>query len=173
MLRDLVPGRQVTRRAPAPSALLRRADLVGVSHHDVVTGTSLADLAGFLHPGADLLVTEGARGGLLVRVGADGPDGMLRYRPTATNRETDPTGAGDTFLAALLASVLRPAIAGRARARRPPDLRFAAAAGSLVVEDVGLAGVPDRAAVLVRRARERVRRAVTPSEESQVGSVDR
>jgi sugar/nucleoside kinase (ribokinase family) len=173
MLRDLVPGRQVARLAPAPSALLRRADLVGVSHHDLVAGTSLADLAGFLHPGADLLVTEGDRGGLLVRVGADGPEGTVRYRPTATDRETDPTGAGDTFLAALLASVLRPAIAGRARARRSPDLRFAAAAGSLAVEDVGLAGVPDRAAVLVRRARERVRRAVTPSEDAQVGSVER
>ena len=48
------------------------------------------------------------------------------------------------------------------------DLRFAAAAGSLVVEGPGLEAVPDRAAVLVRRARERVRRAVVPSEASQV-----
>ena len=96
----------------------------------------------------------------------------LQYLPTATDREIDPTGAGDTFLAALLASVLRPAIVGRARSRRSPDLRFAAAAGSLVVEGPGLAAVPDRAAVIVRRARERVRRAVLPSEVSQVGAPD-
>jgi sugar/nucleoside kinase (ribokinase family) len=171
-LRDLEPGRRVVRRVPGPTALLRRADLVGVSHHDVATGTSLATLTGFLHPGADLLVTEGNQGGLLIRLGDDGARETLRYLPTATDRETDPTGAGDTFLAALLASVLRPAIVGRSRSRRSPDLRFAAAAGSLAVEGPGLAGVPDRAAVLVRRARERIRRAVVPSEASQVGAVD-
>ena len=64
---------------------------------------------------------------------------------------------------------LRPAIAGRHRSRRPLDLRFAAAAGSLAVEAVGLNGVPDRAAVNVRRARERIRRAVHPTLEPQVG----
>ena len=172
LLRDLSAGATVARRAPAPSALLRRADLVGVSHHDVGPGTPVAMLAALLHPGADLLVTEGREGGLLVRVGPDGPSEVLRYLPTATERETDPTGAGDTFLAALLASVLRPAIVGRRRPRRSPDLRFAAAAGSLVVEGPGLAAVPDRAAVIVRRARERVRRAVIPSEVAQVGWVD-
>ncbi len=130
----------------------------------------LASLVTFLRPGADLLVTQGSRGGLLVIAGRDGPPETLRYLPTATDREIDPTGAGDTFLAALLASTLRPAIVGRTRARRRPDLRFAAAAGSLAVEGPGLAGVPDRAAVLVRRARERVRRAVIPSAASQVGT---
>ena len=132
----------------------------------------MATLAGLLQPGADLLVTEGGAGGLLIRVGEHGPSEILRYLPTATVREIDPTGAGDTFLAALLASVLRPAIVGRHRSRRSPDLRFAAAAGSLAVEGPGLAGVPDRAAVLVRRTRERVRRAVVPSVVSQVGAVD-
>jgi sugar/nucleoside kinase (ribokinase family) len=173
MLRDLAPGRRVARRAPASSALLRRADLVGVSHHDVDPRMSLAELAAFLHPGADLLVTKGDDGGLLVRIGAEGPGEVLRYLPTATDREIDPTGAGDTFLAALLASVLRPAVAGRRRSRRSPDLRFAAAAGSLAVEGIGLAGVPDRTAVLVRRARERIRRAVVPSAAVQVGVEDR
>ena len=33
----------------------------------------LAELYGLLHPGADLLVTQGAEGGLLVRLGGDGP----------------------------------------------------------------------------------------------------
>ncbi len=171
MLRDLVAGDRVVHRAPAPSALVGRADLVGVSHHDLEPGTSLAALSTFLHPGADLLVTEGRIGGLLVRIGSDGPSEVLRYLPTATDSETDPTGAGDTFLAALLTTVLRPAIVGRARARRSPDLRFAAAAGSLVVEGPGLTAVPDRTSVLVRRARERVRRAVIPSEVTQVGAA--
>jgi len=172
MLRELAPGARVRRRLPTPSPLVARANLIGVSRYDIAPGTSLAGLATFLRPGADLLVTEGGNGGLLVHVGDDGrPTGILRYRPTATDRETDPTGAGDTFLAALLASVLRPAIVGRSRSRRSPDLRFAAAAGSLAVEGPGLSAVPDRAAVLVRRARERIRRAVVPSEETQVGSV--
>ena len=172
-LRDLAAGERVTRRAPAASELLARADLVGVSHHDVGFGTSVATLAGFLRPGADLLVTEGDLGGVFIRVGEEGVREALRYLPTATDHEIDPTGAGDTFLAALLASVLRPAIVGRHRSRRSPDLRFAAAAGSLAVEGPGLIAVPDRAAVLVRRARERVRRAVIPSEVSQVGAVER
>jgi sugar/nucleoside kinase (ribokinase family) len=170
LLRDLTAGQRVERRAPSASAVVRRADLVGVSQQDLAAGTSLASLAAFLHPGADLLVTQGRRGGLLVIAGADGPPETLRYLPTATDGEIDPTGAGDTFLAALLASVLRPSLAGRARSRRRPDLRFAAAAGSLAVEGLGLSAVPDRTAVLVRRARERVRRAVVPSEASQVGS---
>ena len=155
MLRDLVQGGQVTRRPPGSSALIRRADLVGVSRHDVAVATSLASLARFMHPGADLIVTEGQEGGLLVRVGTDGPREILRYRSTASDREVDQTGAGDTFLAAALASVIGPSIGGRSRSRRSPDLRFAAAAGSLAVEGLGLAAVPDRAAVLVRRARDR------------------
>ena len=172
MLRHLVVGRRVARRPPTPSPLLRRADLVGVSHHDVEPGTSVTSLAGLLHPGADLLVTQGTRGGFLFRVGDGRPQEALRYLPTATDRETDPTGAGDTFLAALLASVLRPAIVGRARSRRSPDLRFAAAAGSLAVEGPGLSAVPDRAAVLVRRGRERIRRVLDRGETSQVGATD-
>ena len=171
-LRDLTAGEQVRRRPPRPSPILRRADLVGVSHHDVPAETPLSELYGFLGPHADLLITQGADGGLLIRLGPDGPVESLRYLPTATDGESDPTGAGDTFLAALQASILRPAVVGRTRTRHRLDLRFAAAAGSLVVEGPGLGGVPDRAAVLVRRARERIRRAVIPTEVSQVGAVE-
>jgi pfkB family carbohydrate kinase len=171
-LRELKAGEQVRRRPPRPSAILRRADLVGVSHHDVPPETPLSELYGLLSEGADLLITQGAEGGLLIRLGRDGPIEILRYLPTATDGESDPTGAGDTFLAALQASILRPAVVGRNRSRHRIDLRFAAAAGSLVVEGPGLDGVPDRAAVLVRRARERIRRAVIPTEVSQVGAVE-
>jgi len=170
-LRTLVPGERVMRRPPSSSRIIERADLVGVSHHDVPPETPLAALSDLLHPGADLLVTLGDLGGLLAHEGSDGRTETLRYLPTATDGERDPTGAGDTFLAALQASVLRPAIVGRRRSRHRLDLRFAAAAGSLVVEGPGLDGVPDRAAVVVRRARERIRRAVLPSEVTQVGVV--
>ncbi len=43
-LRDLVAGKRVTRRPPRPSAILRRADLVGVSHHDVAPETPVTAL---------------------------------------------------------------------------------------------------------------------------------
>jgi sugar/nucleoside kinase (ribokinase family) len=169
LLRNLVAGERVTPRAPSPSALLTRADLVGVSHHDLDRRTPIEELVRLLHPGAQLLVTRGDHGGLLVTVGADEPPATLHYVATPTYREVDPTGAGDTFLAALLATAIRPAVVGRHRSRRPLDLRFAAAAGSLVVEDWGLAGVPERSAVIVRGARERLRRAIRPSAERQVG----
>jgi sugar/nucleoside kinase (ribokinase family) len=167
-LRRLVAGAQVRRAVPGASAVVQRADLVGVGHHDVDPATTLADLTRWLKPGADLLVTRGSAGGLLVRVGDEGPAQAVRYLPSRAD-EIDPTGAGDTFLAALAATALRPAIAGRRRSRRDLDLRFAAAAGSLAVEAVGLDGVPDRAAVNIRRARETIRRAVTPTLEPQVG----
>lgn len=169
LLRHLVAGQRVTPRRPEPSPLLRRADLVGVSHHDLDRRTPISELVRLLHPGARLLVTRGAHGGLLVTVGPDGPAETLRYLPTATHGEVDPTGAGDTFLAALLGSAIRPSIAGRRRSRRPLDLRFAAAAGSLVVEGAGLSAVPDRAAVHARWLRERVRRAVLSSVDALVG----
>ena len=172
LLRQLVAGARVTRLAPSGNALVARADLVGVSRDDVDGTTNLEALTRMLHPGARLLVTHGHEGGLLITVRPDGqPPDVWRYLPTATDREVDPTGAGDTFLGALLAATLRPAILGPSR-RAGADLRFAAAAGSLAVEAIGLDGVPDGAAVNLRRARERVRRAILPSEASQVGTLD-
>ena len=172
MLRRMVPGGDVQRVAPSQRALLRRADLVGLSHLDVAKDTSLGELTAFLHPGARLLVTQGGHGGLLVTTGDDGPVEVLRYLPTPTEQEIDPTGAGDTFLAALLAVLVRPNVAASPGSSLARALRFAAAAGSLAVEDIGLDGVPDRTTVLIRRARERVRRAVVPSLTAQVGVED-
>jgi sugar/nucleoside kinase (ribokinase family) len=175
LLRRLVAGERVERVAPTTRALLQRADLVGVSHHDVDAAMPLVDLAAMLRPGARLLVTQGEHGGLLVTAGPKGterPLQVVRYLPTHTDGEVDPTGAGDTFLAALVAATVRPSMLGPGRGRFGADLRFAAAAGSLAVEGVGLGGVPDLAAVTRRRVRERVRRAVLPSEASQVGAAD-
>lgn len=172
MLRRLVAGSDVIRVPPRDRAILRRADLVGLSHLDVARDTSLGELARFVHPGARLLVTQGGHGGLLATTGDGGATEVLRYLPTRSEREVDPTGAGDTFLAALLAVLVRPSIAGPSGRTLAGALRFAAAAGSLAVEDVGLDGVPDRAAVLARRRRERVRRAVVPSPTTRIGVED-
>ena len=175
-LRDLRAGEHVRQLAPRPSPILRRADLVGVSRHDVARDVPLAALEDLLRPGADLLITEGDAGGLLIRLGTHDPPESLRYRSPASGQEVDPTGAGDTFLAALHASGVRAAVAGgaemgkgrgasgdmRRAIRDGLDLRFAAAAGSLVVEDWGLTGVPDLAVTEARLARDATPDAVAP-----------
>lgn len=167
-LRDLRAGEHVRQLAPRPSPILRRADLVGVSRHDVARDVPLAALERLLRSGADLLITEGDAGGLLIRLDTNERAELLRYRSPASLQEVDPTGAGDTFLAALHASGLRAAAqrgsgADRRRAIRDAlDLRFAAAAGSLVVEDWGLAGVPDLAAVTARLDRDAMPDTVVP-----------
>jgi sugar/nucleoside kinase (ribokinase family) len=156
LLRELVAGREVARRAPARSPLLDRADLVGVSRHDLEPGTGLAGLMRLLRPGAELVVTDGPAGGRLVHLGGDGRARTRPYAAVAPTREVDPTGAGDVFLATLVASVVRPDTTGRVTRRRPRiDLQFAAAAASFVIEAPGLRGVPDREAVLARLARDR------------------
>jgi sugar/nucleoside kinase (ribokinase family) len=173
LLRRLVEGAEVARLPPSDHPLIRRADLVGVSHHDVDPSTRLTRLVALLKPGARLLITQGQHGGLFVTTDVPDPAArVFRYLPTRTSREVDPTGAGDTFLAALAAAIIRPGLLGPGRRGPGSALRFAAAAGSLVVEGPGLAGVPDRSAVLLRRARERVRRAVLPSLAAQVGVED-
>ena len=161
-LRDLHAGEQVRGLAPSPSPILERADLIGVSRHDVPRDVPLLALERLLGPGADLLVTEGAAGGLMIRLGPVEPPEMLRYRSPASGHEVDPTGAGDTFLAALHASGIRAGTDSadsegtttRRAIRDGLDLRFAAAAGSLVVEDWGLDGVPALAAVTTRLERD-------------------
>ncbi len=171
-LRTLVAGQRVTPRRPEPSALLRRADLVGVSHHDVDPTTPIEALTGYLKPGARLVVTRGGEGGLVVTVGGVDDDAVLGYRSIPSGREVDPTGAGDTFLAALLATVVHHTLGGRRRSRSHPEVRFAAAAGSLVVEGPGLSAVPDRAATLARMVGNDLRRLVRPVPADRVG-VDR
>jgi hypothetical protein len=155
-LRSLEAGREVVRLAPRRSRLVERADLVGVSRHDLATVTHVADLLAFLRPGARLVVTDGVRGGQILERTDARKVRARRYRARAGEREVDPTGAGDVFLAALLAGVIRAAASGSATRRDPPrfDLDFAAAAASFVVEAPGLHGVPDLASVLSRLGRD-------------------
>jgi len=162
LLRTLRAGTRVERRAPAPGRLVRRADVVGLSEHDVEPGTSPEDLAPLLHPGAWLVFTHGVAGGRLAEVTAGGHGRVVHYPAVETAGEVDATGAGDTFLAALVASVVHTtpdAVRDEAGHRAAagaigpmPDVRFAAAAASFTVEGPGLETVPDRAAVLRRLA---------------------
>ncbi len=162
LLRDVVAGERVRRRPPAPSAIVARSDVVGVSRDDVARELPLADLCRLLRPGATLAFTQGARGGIAVRVEADGRGAMTRWPGIPPARIVDPTGAGDVFLAALLAARVEPRLVG-GRLDRRDDLRLAAAVASLVLEAPGLAGVPDRDAI-----RRRMREGVAPGR----GQVD-
>ena len=151
-LRRLVRGAVVKRRPPRPNRLLERADLVGLSRDDVEPATPDATLVRLLRAGARLLVTDGAAGGSLITVLPSGGTHTDRYDAAPSDAVRDPTGAGDTSLAALLAATLRPGIVGRQRRGVVDDLRFAAAAGSRLVEGIGLHGVPDLEAVRARAA---------------------
>jgi len=111
-----------------------------------------------MRPGTWLVITQGANGGMLTQVTEGGTGAVLHYPPTPARREVDPVGAGDTFLAALTATVVHHRLGGSRRTRGPLDLDFASAAGALAVEDVGLAAAPDRAAVLGRMLRQGIRR---------------
>jgi hypothetical protein len=150
ILRELPHGGLTRRRPPRPSPLVRRADIVGVSRHDVDPDTPLESLWRLMKPGATLLVTEGILGGWRLTLGADGPVERRHYPAIHADREVDPTGAGDVFLAGYLAARAGSALGGSLR--HGSDLRLAAAAASLNVEGPGLHGVPHLGEV-VRRLR--------------------
>jgi hypothetical protein len=63
LLRDLSTGGLVARRAPGPSPLLWRADVIVVSRLDLEPGTRIGPLGALLRPGATLFVTDGTAGG--------------------------------------------------------------------------------------------------------------
>ena len=68
LLRVLVAGEPVTQHPPGPSPIVARSDLVGVGSDDVDPSTPDAELLAFLHPGATMLLTDGAHGGLAIDV---------------------------------------------------------------------------------------------------------
>jgi hypothetical protein len=148
LLRELPRGGLVTRRRPSATPLIARATIVGLSHHDVDPDLTAAELARLLTPPATLLLTRGEAGGLVLELLAAGGRRSRVYPAIPAAAVIDPTGAGDTFLAALVAARLGHPLAGSGR--RGADLRLAAATASLVVEAPGLLGVPTLAAVAGR-----------------------
>ena len=144
ILRVLVAGERVGHLTPGPSALLARADIVGVSRHDIEGHLVWTEILGWLRPGAEVLMTAGPLGGMLLRRGPDGRITGRDYPPVPARVELDATGAGDVTLAAFVSA----RIAGGPDAMlRGLDLRLAATVGSLIVEGPGLDAVPTLAAV--------------------------
>lgn len=167
LLRVLGAGELVRPRPPVATPVVRAAHLVVASREDVLTGTAPETLALLLRPGATLVWTEGVAGGLVLRGGEAGATGPARRYPAIpSERVVDPTGAGDVFLAAMLATMLQPGLVDGL----DDPTTFAAAAASLVVEGPGLEAVPDLAAVRRRAARAPSLASRRPSDDSSRGS---
>lgn len=158
LLRHLVPGKPVERLAPGPSALLRRARLVSVGADDLGTDADLETIGALLSPGTTVVLTRSASGGLVFAVD-DGDLRPVRRYPSVPAQLRDPTGAGDVFLAALLAASLGAGPGPMAAPDGTPapmantdNLWFAATAAALSVEGLGLDAVPDLSRVRRRLA---------------------
>jgi sugar/nucleoside kinase (ribokinase family) len=150
LLRRVVAGERVERLPPEPHPFLDRADLVAVSGGDLGTHQRLSGLIDLMKPGATLVVTRGDRGGTAVTSNGPRRSGLRAYPSIPADRVIDPTGAGDVFLATLLATLVDgDRLAASTWAER---LGLAAAAASLAVEAHGIAGVPTLAAVRRRVA---------------------
>jgi sugar/nucleoside kinase (ribokinase family) len=139
MLRRFAAGGWVERVAPRPSPLLAAAGLV-VASVDDFDRRARFDVLRPLAPRADIVLTAGEGGGMAL-CGAR----LVRYHSPKPDELVDATGAGDVFLAALMAAWL---LTGDVAT--PATLGFAAAAGSCAVEGEGLAGVPTRSQVVAR-----------------------
>jgi sugar/nucleoside kinase (ribokinase family) len=149
LLRELTAGEPVRRVEPGPGPIIHRADLASISREDVDPETPVDALVSLLRDGATLVVTQGDRGGIVASA-AGGKVRLRHYPAVRSARPVDPTGAGDTFLAALAAAWVEPRLVGGRKGGH--DLLLAAAAASLVLEGRGLDGVPDREAVARRMA---------------------
>lgn len=176
LLRDLRAGADVARRPPAANALLASASLVGASRADFERGTTPESLRRLLAPGTTLVLTDGAAGGLVLERRGKGRDESpgQPYPAIPSDGVIDATGAGDVFLAAMLATRLQPSLIPGADASERNELaaavRLAAAAASLVVEAPGATGVPTLAAVLRRATRAPRRVSRRPSATSSRGN---
>jgi len=142
LLRVLKDGAPVHHRAPGPSPVVKRADVIGVGSDDVDDATTPAHLAEFMHAGATLLFTDGIHGGTAYKVG-ERPDDLTRrhWHSIPIRKYVDPVGAGDTFLAGVFAAWVHPEITVEWDGE-DPDLRLGAACGSLILEGPGVYGVP-------------------------------
>lgn len=147
ILRNLAPGERVTPKAPGPSPFLERADIMAFSRHDVPSDLSLRDIGAWVGEECDVLLTAGLVGGLLLRMHGGRIVHARAYPSVPSFREIDPTGAGDTMLAGLVAARL---VAGDEGRRLGRDLYTGAAASSLLVEGPGMNSVPTFAQLLAR-----------------------
>jgi len=142
LLREFDDDGWVRRVGPRSDARVGLAGLVCASVDDLPRETSLEELRR-LAPHATVVLTAGEGGGFAMR-----GEELVHYGALPVGEVLDPTGAGDVFLAALMAAwILTGELATAA------TLRFAAAAAACSVEGVGLAGIPTKTQVGVRLRR--------------------
>ena len=106
ILRNLAAGERVTPKAPGPSPFLERADILAFSRHDVPSDLSLRDIGAWVGEECDVLLTAGLVGGMLLRLRGGRITGARAYPSVPSLQEVDPTGAGDTMLAGMVAARL-------------------------------------------------------------------
>jgi sugar/nucleoside kinase (ribokinase family) len=147
ILRNLAPGERVTPKQPGPSPFLERADVLAFSRHDVPGELQLRDLGAWLGDECDVLLTAGLLGGMLIRFRGGRITRARAYPSIPSLAEIDPTGAGDTMLAGLVAARL---VAGDEAELGGRDVYMGAAASSLLVEGPGMNSVPTYAQLLAR-----------------------
>jgi sugar/nucleoside kinase (ribokinase family) len=109
---------------------LRHLDVLKADEAELLTLTSMQDVpeaaAKVRQIGVpEILVTKASRGSTVF-----GPEGAIEIDPVAPRRHVDPTGCGDTYLAAYLAMRLSSAELAACGA-------FASAAASIKMEGVG------------------------------------
>ncbi|MFV2061915.1 MAG: hypothetical protein ACC726_00195 [Chloroflexota bacterium] len=139
ILRVLRDGERVMQLRPGPSPLLARADIVSVSRHDIPGDLDLRELGAWLAPSADVVLTAGLLGGMLIHFRDGRIVGSRVYASIASRQEVDPAGAGDTMLSGLVAARLALGGEGQLRGR---DLRIGAAVASVLVEGPGMNAMP-------------------------------
>lgn len=149
ILRNLAPGERVTPKAPGPSPFLERADILAFSRHDVPSDLPLRDVAAWVGDECDVLLTAGLIGGVLLRMRGGRIVHARAYPSVPSGREIDPTGAGDTMLAGMVAARL---VAGDEGERLGRDIYTGAAASSLLVEGPGMTSVPTLGQLVARIA---------------------
>lgn len=150
-LRVLSDGAIVRPKLPGPSAFLSRADIIALSQHDLPATFDLTSIGAWLKPQADVLLTAGRTGGLLLEFRGGNITGGRAYPSVPSRGEVDAVGAGDTMLAGVVAA--RMATSGsEAAAGAGRDLHFGAALSALLVEGYGIDAVPTLARLRERMA---------------------
>ncbi len=147
ILRELMAGERVRPKPPGPSPLLGRADILAASRHDIPSDLALCEIGSWLRPRCDMLLTAGLLGGMLIRFEHGRITSARAYPSVPSQREIDPTGAGDTMLAGLVAARL---VGGAEAEVLGRDIYMGAAASSLLVEGPGMNSVPTFAQLLGR-----------------------
>jgi sugar/nucleoside kinase (ribokinase family) len=147
ILRNLAPGERVTPKDPGPSPFLERADILAFSRHDVPSELSLLEIGSWVGDRCDVLLTAGLVGGILLQMRRGRVTAARAYPSVPSIREVDPTGAGDTMLAGMVAARL---VAGAEAERLGRDIYTGATASSLLVEGPGMNSVPTFAQLLAR-----------------------